>query len=32
MGDSSRARRRPGEDMRASSANVMLILGDVGEV
>src|ERR1700680_4670761 len=32
MGDVSRARRRPGEGMRARSATVMLILGDVGEV
>jgi hypothetical protein len=32
MGDGSRARRRPGEGMRARSANVMLVLGDVGEV
>ena len=32
MGDGSRARRRPGEGLRARSAKVMLVLGDVGEV
>ena len=32
MRDGSRARRCPGEGMRARSANVMLVLGDVGEM
>ena len=32
LGDGSRARRCPGEGMRARSANVMLVLGDVGEM